>query len=57
MGEMAREKHANVPTQATDTADGGDIMTAGNGKAATTNDVAGPAASPLLSTEDGHLLV
>ena len=55
--EMAREKRANVFTQATEAADGGDVTPAGNGDAATTHDAAGPAASPTPSTEDWHLLV
>ena len=35
----------------------GDVATGGNGDAAATNDAAGPAASPLLSMDDWHLLV
>ena len=55
--EMARGKRATKRDPAPDAADGGDVTTVGNGDAEATNDAAGPAASPLLSTDDWHLLV
>ena len=51
--EMAREKRANMFTQATEAADGGDVTPAGNGDAATTHDAAGPAASPPSARRTG----